>query len=64
MQHGEFKINFIFAMHLPTYLFNQRTNGGRLHLLPDVGKIVLADATLIEDPSDSERDDEGLCTVP
>lgn len=37
-----------------------RTSGGRLHLLPDVGKILLADATLIEDPSsDSERDDEG-----
>lgn len=37
-----------------------RTSGGRLHLLPDgVGKIPLADATLVEDPSDSEREDEG-----
>lgn len=39
---------------------SHRTSGGRLHLLPDVGKILLADATLIEDPSsDSEKDDEG-----
>lgn len=31
-----------------------------MHLLPDVGKIVLADATLVEDPSDSEREDDGI----
>lgn len=36
-----------------------RTSGGRLHLLADVGKIPLADATLIEDPNDSDREDEG-----
>lgn len=43
---------------------NARTSGGRLHLLPDVGKILLADATLIEDPSsDSEKDDEGELLV-
>lgn len=29
-----------------------RTSGGRLHLVPDVGKIPLADALLIEDPGE------------
>lgn len=47
---------FLFSNNL---IIATRTSSGRLHLLPDVGKIVLADATLIEDPSDSERDDEG-----
>lgn len=35
-----------------------RTSGGRLHLLQDVGKIPLADATLIEEPNDSDKEDE------
>jgi hypothetical protein len=47
-------------------LFNFRTSGGRLHLVPDIGKIPLADALLIEDPSDhGVNDDDGklfLCT--
>lgn len=47
---------FLFSNNL---IIATRTSSGRLHLLPDVGKIVLADATLIEDPSDSERDEEG-----
>ncbi|KAJ6634992.1 Ras-specific guanine nucleotide-releasing factor 1, partial [Pseudolycoriella hygida] len=47
---------FLFSNNL---IIATRTSGGRLHLLPDVGKIFLADATLIEDPgSDSEREDE------
>lgn len=36
-----------------------RTSGGRLHLVPDVGKISLAEAVLVEEPSESEREDEG-----
>lgn len=40
-----------------------RTSGGRLHLLAEVGKIPLADATLIEDPNDSDREDEGSSAV-
>ena len=41
-----------------------RTSAGRLHLLPDVGKIPLVDATLIEDPSESGNDDEeSLCSA-
>lgn len=39
--------------------FGFRTSGGRLHLLQDVGKIPLADATLIEEPNDSDREDDG-----
>lgn len=35
-----------------------RASNGRLHLLPDVGKITLAEATLIEDPSESTNEDE------
>lgn len=48
---------FLFSNNM---IIATRTSGGRLHLLPDVGKIVLADCTLIEDPSDSEREDEGI----
>ena len=39
-----------------------RTSGGRLHLLPDVGKIPLADATLIEDPSEVQDEDASVCS--
>lgn len=39
--------------------YDCRTSGGRLHLLNDIGKIPLADTTLIEEPSDSEREDDG-----
>lgn len=38
--------------------FGFRTSGGRLHLLQDVGKIPLADATLIEEPNESDKEDE------
>lgn len=41
------------------FLCIHRTSGGRLHLLPDIGKIPLADATLIEEPTDSDREEEG-----
>lgn len=37
-----------------------RTSGGRLHLLQDVGKIPLADATLIEEPNESDKEDESM----
>uniref|UniRef100_A0A182JBQ2 Ras-GEF domain-containing protein n=1 Tax=Anopheles atroparvus TaxID=41427 RepID=A0A182JBQ2_ANOAO len=46
---------FLFSNHM---IIATRTSGGRLHLLPDVGKIPLADATLVEDPSDVQHDDE------
>jgi len=44
---------------------NNRTSAGRLHLLPDIGKVPLADALLIEDPSESGgTDDDGMATSP
>ncbi|XP_035773427.1 ras-specific guanine nucleotide-releasing factor 2-like isoform X3 [Anopheles albimanus] len=46
---------FLFSNHM---IIATRTSGGRLHLLPDVGKIPLADATLVEDPSEVQHDDE------
>ncbi|XP_055608643.1 ras-specific guanine nucleotide-releasing factor 2-like isoform X4 [Uranotaenia lowii] len=46
---------FLFSNHM---IIATRTSGGRLHLLPDVGKIPLADATLVEDPSEVQHEDE------
>ncbi|KAG5880599.1 hypothetical protein JTB14_026570 [Gonioctena quinquepunctata] len=45
---------FLFSNHL---IIATRTSSGKLHLVPDVGKIPLADALLIEDPSDNPDDD-------
>ncbi|XP_066901194.1 ras-specific guanine nucleotide-releasing factor 2 isoform X3 [Halyomorpha halys] len=42
---------FLFSNHL---ILATRTSGGRLHLVPEIGKVPLADATLIEDPSENE----------
>lgn len=36
---------------------NFRTSSGKLHLAQDIGKIPLADALLIEDPSENPEDD-------
>ncbi|XP_062717312.1 ras-specific guanine nucleotide-releasing factor 2-like isoform X5 [Aedes albopictus] len=46
---------FLFSNHM---IIATRTSGGRLHLLPDVGKIPLADATLVEDPSEVQHEEE------
>lgn len=50
---------FLFSNHL---IITSRTQGGKLHLVEGVGKIPLADITLIEDPTEeSDRpDDQGL----
>ncbi|XP_052565795.1 ras-specific guanine nucleotide-releasing factor 2-like isoform X2 [Culex pipiens pallens] len=50
---------FLFSNHM---IIATRTSGGRLHLLPDVGKIPLADATLIEDPSEVQDEDASVCS--
>ena len=47
---------FLFSNHL---LVTPRTHAGRLHLVEGVGRISLAEVSLIEDPSDEERIDEG-----
>lgn len=46
---------FLFSNHL---IITTRTQAGRLHLVDSVGKIPLADVTLVEDPSEEERMDE------
>ncbi|CAH1153713.1 unnamed protein product [Phaedon cochleariae] len=52
---------FLFSNHL---IIATRTSSGKLHLVPDVGKISLADALLIEDPTDNPDDDESsVCSV-
>ncbi|XP_071449632.1 ras-specific guanine nucleotide-releasing factor 1-like isoform X1 [Hetaerina americana] len=54
---------FLFSNHL---ILATRTSGGRLHLVPDVGKIPLADALLIEDPNDhgvNDDDESSVCSV-
>nr|CAI5835544.1 unnamed protein product [Callosobruchus analis] len=45
---------FLFSNHL---IIATRTSTGKLHLVPDIGKIPLADALLIEDPTDPTDDD-------
>lgn len=44
---------FLFSNHL---ILTTRAANGRLHLAPGVGKIPLADCTLIEDPSELETE--------
>ncbi|XP_069694869.1 ras-specific guanine nucleotide-releasing factor 2-like [Periplaneta americana] len=54
---------FLFSNHL---ILATRTSGGRLHLVPDIGKIPLADALLIEDPSDhgvNDDDESSVCSM-
>lgn len=45
---------FLFSNHL---IIATRSSNGKLHLVPDIGKIPLADALLIEDPSENPDDD-------
>ena len=48
---------FLFSNHL---IITSRTQGGKLHLVDNVGKIPLADITLLEDPNEEERtEDQG-----
>ncbi|XP_044765264.1 ras-specific guanine nucleotide-releasing factor 2-like isoform X3 [Coccinella septempunctata] len=52
---------FLFSNHL---IIATRTSSGKLHLVPDIGKIPLADALLIEDPSETQEDEEAsVCSV-
>ncbi|GLV41334.1 Son of sevenless [Carabus blaptoides fortunei] len=51
---------FLFSNHL---IIATRTSGGRLHLVPDVGKIPLADALLIEDPGEHPTPEDDECSV-
>ena len=40
------------------FSFSARTSDGKLHLLPEIGKIPLVDASLIEDPNESNSNDD------
>ena len=52
---------FLFSNHL---IITSRTQGGKLHLVDSVGKIPLADITLLEDPNEEERtEDTGNQTI-
>ncbi|CAH2011128.1 unnamed protein product [Acanthoscelides obtectus] len=45
---------YLFSNHL---ILATRTSTGKLHLVPEVGKISLADVLLIEDPTDTTEND-------
>ena len=47
----------IFFNFLIFLIFFINQSGGRLHLVEGVGKIPLADITLIEDPNEEDRTD-------
>ncbi|BES94772.1 Ras-specific guanine nucleotide-releasing factor [Nesidiocoris tenuis] len=51
---------FLFSNHL---ILATRTSGGRLHLVPEIGKIPLADALLIEDPSENGVNEDEVCSM-
>ncbi|KAJ8927238.1 hypothetical protein NQ314_020317 [Rhamnusium bicolor] len=52
---------FLFSNHL---IIATRTSSGKLHLVPDIGKIPLADALLIEDPNENPDDEvSSVCSV-
>ncbi|XP_076046457.1 ras-specific guanine nucleotide-releasing factor 2-like isoform X6 [Oratosquilla oratoria] len=52
---------FLFSNHL---ILATRTSGGKLHLVPGVGKVTLSDCTLIEDPNEQTLpDDDGESSV-
>ncbi|KAF5272851.1 hypothetical protein FQR65_LT00447 [Abscondita terminalis] len=52
---------FLFSNHL---IIATRSSSGKLHLVPDIGKISLADAMLVEDPNENADDDEtSICSI-
>ncbi|KAK4871680.1 hypothetical protein RN001_015804 [Aquatica leii] len=52
---------FLFSNHL---IIATRSSSGKLHLVPDIGKIPLADTMLVEDPNENAEDDEtSICSI-
>ncbi|XP_031336878.1 ras-specific guanine nucleotide-releasing factor 2-like isoform X2 [Photinus pyralis] len=53
---------FLFSNHL---IIASRSSSGKLHLVPEIGKIPLADTLLVEDPNEnpSEDDESSICSV-
>ncbi|XP_046833094.1 ras-specific guanine nucleotide-releasing factor 2-like isoform X2 [Vespa crabro] len=53
---------FLFSNHL-LLTTRQSDDDGRLNLIPQIGKIPLSDAVLIEDPSDQGVTDDDVCSM-
>ncbi|XP_076247856.1 ras-specific guanine nucleotide-releasing factor 1 isoform X2 [Calliopsis andreniformis] len=53
---------FLFSNHL-LLTTRQSDDDGRLNLVPQIGKIPLSDAVLIEDPSDQSTVDDDVCSM-
>ncbi|XP_020280338.1 ras-specific guanine nucleotide-releasing factor 2-like isoform X2 [Pseudomyrmex gracilis] len=53
---------FLFSNHL-LLTTRQSDDDGRLNLVPQIGKIPLSDAVLIEDPSDQGATDDDVCSM-
>ncbi|XP_076644161.1 ras-specific guanine nucleotide-releasing factor 1 isoform X2 [Halictus rubicundus] len=52
---------FLFSNHL--LLTTRSDNDGRLNLVPQIGKIPLSEAVLIEDPSEGANTDDDVCSM-
>lgn len=57
----EIHVSCKFPSVVISVIYLRRTADGKLHLLPEIGKIPFVDATLIEDPTEtgSCEDDDG-----
>lgn len=58
--------HFIRLQNVENYAYSKiwsRTSSGKLHLVNEIGKIPLADALLIEDPSETSEDDGNFTTT-
>ncbi|XP_025156495.1 ras-specific guanine nucleotide-releasing factor 2 isoform X2 [Harpegnathos saltator] len=53
---------FLFSNHL-LLTTRQSDDDGRLNLVPQIGKIPLSEAALIEDPSDQTATDDDVCSM-
>ncbi|KAL6436744.1 hypothetical protein ACFW04_004875 [Cataglyphis niger] len=53
---------FLFSNHL-LLTTRQSDDDGRLNLVPQIGKIPLSDAVLIEDPSEQSAVDDDVCSM-
>lgn len=67
LQSVSFPFVFLFSLQLFCFVFlgSFRTSDGKLHLLPEIGKIPFVDATLIEDPTETSScdDDDGIIII-
>ncbi|XP_076681814.1 ras-specific guanine nucleotide-releasing factor 2 isoform X2 [Andrena cerasifolii] len=53
---------FLFSNHL-LLTTRQSDDDGRLNLVPQIGKIPLSDAVLVEDPNDQNTTDDDVCSI-